>query len=114
MAGVAPTNISVCAGQEKQRQQFKLFIGKLPVLTVTCNQCVLSLIKIILTPDKKQACYELKQVPAKSGVIKVDEANLIAVNDQVLRRKIGVDDAVGAGRLCELTEIMIDGIAASD
>ena len=65
-----------------------------PVFAVTGDQRFKRQIIEWFTTYKIQRCRDLKQVPAESGIVKVDKPDDITIDQKVFRRKVRVNQAV--------------------
>src|SRR3546814_18574751 len=74
-------------------------------LSITRDQRPFGICIIILPLKKEECCRRIEQMPAKAGVVKIDQAKLGSVAQDVFGEQVGMDQAVVFTRLAKSKKV---------
>ena len=86
-----PTDIGEGAQQHEQVKRVRV---ECPFALVAVNESCFEIVEIGLGPVFEQECRHIEQPKTPTAVIKVDQANLVAIDHYVFADEIGMDQAI--------------------
>ena len=91
--------------RQEHWQPCKVRLRQRANLSIALDQGVAGFLVHRLSTDEIQRRRQLKQVPSEAGVVKVDHLQVGAVDQDVFRNEVGMDETVAVGGRAKLVQV---------